>query len=162
MYHNRLAITQPRVFAWFKALRSNEGADLPVGCAGFCWGGKFVFLLCADTEKAANGKSLVDCGFTAHPSNLVIPADAEAVKLPLSVSVGDVDLALSIKQVNQTKEIFSEKGQKEKFEVIVIPGARHGFAVRAKLDNEEAVKQGLQAEEQAVAWYNKWFSQVGR
>ena len=161
IYHNRLAVTKPRVYKFFHELRANEAAALPVGAAGFCWGGKYVFLLCSDSEKAANGKSLVDCGFTAHPSNLVIPADANAVTLPLSVCVGDVDMAMPIGQVEQTKKILEEKGN-DSHEVVVVPGAKHGFAVRAKPDDEKAVAQGVRAEEQAVGWFNKWFGKASQ
>ena len=123
------------------------------------WGGKLVFLLCHDAEKAANGKSLIDFGFTAHPSRLAIPDDANKVTLPLSVCVGDVDNQLPLKQLQQTKEILEKKGD-DKFEVVIIPGAVHGFAVRAKPDDEKAVSQGKQAEEQAVSWFNKWFGKL--
>ena len=132
---------------------------MPVGAAGFCWGGKYVFLLCSDSEKATNGKSLIDCGFTAHPSNVVIPADAQNVKLPLSVAVGDVDIALSLADVQKTKAILEEKG-KDIHEVVIIPGAKHGFAIRAFPNDEKAVAQGLQAEEQAVNWFTKCFKKA--
>ncbi|KAI9880802.1 MAG: hypothetical protein M1830_000238 [Pleopsidium flavum] len=159
LFFNRLAVTKPRVYKFFHGLRANEAASLPVGAAGFCWGGKFVFLLCSDSEKAANGKSLIDCGFTAHPSNLAIPADAHDVTLPLSLAVGDVDIAMPLAQVQQAKDILEEKG-KDTHEVVIIPGARHGFAIRAHPDDEKAVEQGKQAEEQAVNWFTKWFEKA--
>ena len=158
MFYNRLSVARPKVYAFFHALRTAEGADLPVGCAGFCWGGKYVFLLCSDSEKAANGKSLVDFGFTAHPSNLVIPQDADPVTKPLSVAVGDSDMVFSLQQVEKTKEILRKKG--DMHEVVIIPGAKHGFAVRGAPDDEKAVEQGMQAEDQAVAWFEKWFKEL--
>lgn len=36
-------------------------------------------------------KAVLDCGFAAHPSGLVLPADIEAVTLPLCVSNGSMD-----------------------------------------------------------------------
>lgn len=159
MFLNRLAVTKPRIYKWIQDLQAENTNDLPVGAAGYCWGGKFVFLLCSDSEKSANGKSLINCGFTAHPSNLVIPADAQPVTLPLSVSIGDVDIALPLAKVQTTKDILEAKG-KDKHEVIIIPGAKHGFAIRAPLDDEKAVEQGLQAEEQAVNWFLKWFAKA--
>ena len=157
---NRQSVSWPIISTWTHALRANEAATLPVGAAGFCWGGKHVFLLCRDAEKAANGKSLIDCGFTAHPSNLVIPADAEAIKLPCSVSIGDIDLALPLAQVNQMKEILEQKNRDEgaKHEVVIIPGATHGFAVRGNPYEEKAIEHGRQAEVQAIDWFNKWFA----
>ena len=149
------------MYKWFHDLRANEAASLPLGAAGFCWGGKFVFLLCSDSEKAANGKSLIDCGFTAHPSNLVIPADAHAVTLPLSVAVGDVDLVFKIADVQQTKDILEEKG-KGTHEVVIIPGAKHGFAIRGDPEDEKAAEKEQQAFEQAVSWFSKWFAKASQ
>lgn len=70
--------------------------------------------------------------------------------------MGDADIAMPIKQVEQTKKILEEKGR-ERHEVVIIPGAKHGFAVRARPEDKEAVEQGLKAEEQAVGWFNRWF-----
>ncbi|MCJ1410291.1 hypothetical protein MMC19_004376 [Ptychographa xylographoides] len=156
LFKNRLSVAKPRVYKFFHDLRANEGTSLPVGAVGYCWGGKYTFLLCSDSEKAINGKCLVDCGFTAHPSNLSVPADAEAVVLPLSVACGDHDMVLSIDQLTQMKEIL-EKKDKEKHEVVVIPGATHGFAVRGNPAEPKAVEFGTQAEDQAVDWFLKWF-----
>ena len=135
-------------------LRAAEGSVLPIGQAGFCWGGKYTALLCADTEKTPDGKSLIDCGFTAHPSRLEVPADLEAVKLPMSISVGDVDLAFKFSQVQEVQKIFERKGRD--FEIVVIPGAKHGFAIRGTEKDEVQAKQAKQAEDQAVDWFNKW------
>ena len=154
-----MSITKPRVYKFFHDLRANEAASLPVGAAGFCWGGKYVFMLCSDSEKAANGKSLIDCGFTAHPSNLVIPADAHTVRLPLSVSNGDADFVLKLAEAQQTKDILEEKG-KGVHEVVIIPGAKHGFAIRGDPGDEKAVEKEKQAFEQAVNWFSKWFEKA--
>lgn len=150
-------MAKPRIDKFFRDLQADNTNGLPVGVAGYCWGGKHVFLLCSDSEKSASGKSLVNCGFTAHPSNLVIPADAQGVNLPLSVMVGDIDIALPLAKVQTTKEILEEKG-KGKHEVVIIPGAVHGFAIRARPNDEKAVEQGVRAEEQAVNWFLKWFA----
>ncbi|MCJ1286538.1 hypothetical protein MMC26_005884 [Xylographa opegraphella] len=157
---NRQSVAWPTITKWTHALRAHEGTSLPVGAAGFCWGGKYVFLLCHDAEKTADGKSLIECGFTAHPSNLVIPADAEGVKLPCSVSIGDVDFVMPVAQVNQMKEILEKKNADEgaKHEVVIIPGATHGFAVRGNPYEEKAIEHGRQAEVQAIDWFNKWFA----
>ena len=156
MFFNRFGLSYPRVVKFMTALRSNEAASLPVGVAGFCWGGKHVTLLCADKDKTPDGESLITCGFTAHPSALAVPADIEAVKLPLSISIGDVDFGLAIGKVNEAKQILEKDTGKH--EVVVIPGAKHGFAVRGNPGDEEEVKQGIQAEDQAVAWFDKWFA----
>lgn len=159
LFFCRLAVTQPRVYKFFHDLRDHEATSLPVGAAGFCWGGRFVFLLCSASEKAANSKNLIDCGFTAHPSTLVNPADANGVNLPLSVAVGDVDIVMPLKETEQVKQILAAKGE-DTHEVVILPGAKHGFAIRAAPNDEEGVKQGKQATEQAVSWFTKWFSKA--
>lgn len=47
-------------------------------------------------------------------------------------------------------------------EVVIFPGARHGFSVRAHPGDKEAVMQGKQAEEQVVGWFNKCFEKFAR
>ncbi len=61
----------PKVKSWFEQLRKAEGDTLPIGAAGFCWGGKHTVLLAAG--ERIDGKLLIDAGFTAHPSMLKCP-----------------------------------------------------------------------------------------
>jgi hypothetical protein len=35
----RPAIMEPRMISFFTKLKENEASELPVGVAGFCWGG---------------------------------------------------------------------------------------------------------------------------
>lgn len=157
LYYQRLSITKPRVFNFFSALR--ESTTLPIGAAGFCWGGKFAVLLCADTEKTSSGKSLIDVGYTAHPSSLAMPTDIEQVKLPLCISNGTLDIQLKPEGMETIKRIFEEK-EKEfgtgRFEMNVIEGARHGFAVRGNPGDEDEKKRGQLAEDQGVDFFKRW------
>lgn len=155
IYYTRLSVTKPRIFNFFKAFRDNEAANLAVGVAGFCWGGKMVTLLCHDDEKASNGASLVDAGFTAHPSGLTLPGDIEAVEKPLSIANGTLDFQLTMPGVKQVQEIFANK-KEGRCEMVVYDGAKHGFAIRGNPKVEKELKQGLEAEDQAVAWFEKW------
>ena len=66
---------------------------------------------------------------------------------------------MPLAQVQRTKEILEKKG-KDIHEVIIIPGAKHGFAIRADPSDEKAVDQGKQAETQAVDWFTKWFEKA--
>jgi len=140
MFFNRQSVAGPRIYNFFKAFRANEGSSLPVGVAGFCWGGLWTAKLCADTEKTADGRSLIDAGFTAHPSMLSVPADIERVKLPLSIANGTKDFQLTPPLMEQTKEIFSKK---DNCELVVFDGAKHGFAVRSNPNDEREKKQEL-------------------
>ena len=85
-----------------------------------------------------------------------MPQDAEAIKLPLSVCCGDNDMVFGIEQLKQLKEILEAK-DKDKFEVVIVPGATHGFAVRGSPFEKTPIENGRQAEQQAVDFYNKWF-----
>ena len=79
------------------------------------------------------------------------------MSLPLSIAVGDVDIVIPITQVQTVKSILEEKG-KDRHEVNIIPGAKHGFAVRAPPNDEQAVEKGEQAKKQAIDWFNKHLS----
>jgi len=155
-YFNRMSVAKPRIVKFFTDLRANEAASLKVGTAGFCWGGKYVTLLAHDTDKAADGRSLVDAIFTAHPSLMVVPTDVDGIKLPYSVSIGDVDMAMAVDKVKEMERILKEKGDDERYQCVIIPGARHGFAVRGNPNSEEDSEKCLQAEDQAVNWFKKW------
>src|SRR5262245_54423022 len=104
---NRFGAFTPRVQAFLTALRKNEAAALPLGAAGFCWGGKTLFQLCADTpESRVDDKPLLDAAFTGHPSALSLPADAENVRRPLSMANGDHDNQLDVKGCEVVKGIL--------------------------------------------------------
>jgi hypothetical protein len=107
MFYNRQAVTKPRIFDFFKSLRQHEAANLPVGTAGFA-GEVDITLLCHDSEKASNGKGLVDAGFTAHPSMLVLPGDIEAVQKPLSIANRTLDIALTVPEWSRSGDLRGE------------------------------------------------------
>lgn len=113
----------------------------------------------AHDVKAPNGKPLVDAVYTAHPSNLSIPGEFEKVVRPTALGIGDEDIVMGMKSVNQVKDIWAKKPDVET-EVKIYPGAGHGFAVRADPNTKDAVRQAGEAEEQAVAWFKKQFAKV--
>ena len=91
-----------------------------------------------------------------------MPADIENVKLPLCISNGTLDIQLKPEGMETVKGIFKEK-EKEfrtgKFEMNVIEGARHGFAVRGNPGDKEEKKRGQLAEDQAVNFIKRWVVQ---
>lgn len=84
------------------------------------------------------------------------------MKLPLCISNGTLDIQLKPEGMETIKGIFKEK-EKEygtgKFEMNVIEGARHGFAVRGNPGDEEEKKRGQLAEDQAVDFFKRWVVQ---
>lgn len=127
---NRWSLCWPRITSFMKAVREGEGASLPVGAAGFCWGGKHVMVLAHDSEKAGNGKSLVDACFTAHPSDLSIPTELDKIRKPVSIAVGDKDFVMPMKDVEAARATWSKKHDVET-EIKVYQDAEHGFSIRA-------------------------------
>jgi dienelactone hydrolase len=134
-------------------LRDAEAANLPVGVAGFCWGGQHTVHLAA--EPPSNSKALVDVFFTAHPSSLSFPKDIERIRKPFSVAVGDKDPLMTPKQARETEAIL--KKNKVEQEVVIFEGAGHGFSVRIDRTNPKQTEQAVQAEVQAVKWFIKHF-----
>lgn len=108
---------------------------------------------------------LIDCAFTAHPSFLSIPKDLEAVDLPLSVIIGDTDMAISASKVQVMKSVLEEKAKKEEgplegcYECVVLEGALHGFAVRSCVTNEKQMGYAGVAEKQALDWFARWMDE---
>ncbi|RDL38971.1 uncharacterized protein BP5553_03311 [Venustampulla echinocandica] len=171
---NRVSVCHPRVISFFSSLRTSappfQTPNLKIGVAGFCWGGKHAFLLAADKPSSriqrhssqhpsSSGiiEPLIDCAFTAHPSFLKVPTDIEAVKIPVSVAVGNVDMAMSARQIVTMKEILEVKNKGD-HEVNVMPGAKHGFAIRVDPKDEFQLKCADKAESQAIEWFTRWFA----
>jgi dienelactone hydrolase len=171
LFNCRSSICKPRIFNFFKALRTSPPPfptnDLKIGAAGFCWGGRYTILLAADapSTRAIRHESqlsspalepLIDCGFTAHPSMVSMPGDIEAVMLPLSVAVGNEDMAMNGPLTEQMKDILEKK--KDDHEVVIMPGANHGFAIRTDPKDPLQMEYADKAEVQAINWFSRWFA----
>ncbi|KAE8440905.1 hypothetical protein EG329_006326 [Mollisiaceae sp. DMI_Dod_QoI] len=165
--------TKDRVLAFFQALRTSPPPfptkNLKIGAAGFCWGGKHTMILAQDApdsrvqrhESQLNVKEpapLLDCAFTAHPSYIEVPGDIEAITIPTSVAVGDEDMAMKAPQIQLMKETFEAK-KSGNFEVVIMPGAKHGFAVRTHPKDKHEVECAEKAETQAIEWFTRWLSE---
>ena len=162
MIANRPAVSLPRVIRFLTELR--KSTELPIGLAGFCWGGKHVVVLAQGSHKLDDGKPLCDVAFTAHPSNLTLPGDVEAVTLPLSISIGTDDFVLPMAGIQKIQSVFEKKNAVSenagRVEIKTVEGARHGFACRADPEDETQAKQTKVAEDQAVEWFGNWFDKL--
>ncbi|KAI0465851.1 dienelactone hydrolase family protein [Xylaria cf. heliscus] len=157
IFLNRPGKTYPVVKSFMESLRQNEAAHLPVGVTGYCWGGKHAVLL-AEGFKV-DGKPLIDAGFTAHPSLLTLFDDIEKIAVPVSFALGDKDNMVSPEQAKQLEKIILAKPEGQKGEVRIYPGYGHGFACRVDVTNEDP-KGAVEAEDQALAWFEKSFEGV--
>ena len=148
--------THPGVLSFLQCLRNADTSQgLRIGIAAFCWGGKHAFMLA--NNKLEHG--LADCIFTAHPSYVSVPAEVQGVGVPMSVIVGDTDAVLKKPQAEEMQRILEGRANNEggvECEMVILEGAKHGFAIRTHPDDEVEMEMALRAEEQALAWFEKW------
>jgi dienelactone hydrolase len=156
MFKNRFSLTMPRVMSFLIELRKAEAAKLPVGVAGFCWGGQHLVHLAA--EAPSNSKALVNVCFAAHPSAVSFPKDIERITKPFSVAIGDRDPLMTLEHARETEAVLRKN--KVEQEVVIYEGAGHGFSVRIDRTNPKQTEQAVQAEEQAVKWFTKHFEKL--
>ena len=122
LFRNRVSVVGPRINVFFSALREHE--TLPVGTAGFCWGGQHAVTL---THAASPGKpAFVKAAFTAHPSGVTVPADIEAMTVPLSIAIGTKDMVLNMKAIGQLQAALDKKTDVP-HEIKIYEGAKHGL-----------------------------------
>jgi dienelactone hydrolase len=155
---NRIGASYPRVKTFFEALR-RANLEMPIGAAGFCWGGKHVVLLAGDKDRV-DGKPLFDAGFTGHPSMLSMPGDIEKVELPVAFAIGDMDAHIPMDQIKAIKEIVENKPDRQKGEVKVYPNCGHGFCIRADTRFLDVMTQAAAAEDYCIEWFDKKFAGI--
>lgn len=85
-----------------------------------------------------------------------MPKDIDDVVVPLSVTVGDDDMYLKGPLAVQTKEIL-EKKKAGGHQVVILPDAKHGFAIRTDPDDHYQMECAEKAELQAIEWFKMWF-----
>lgn len=157
LYYNRPSRSFPTVKAFFTALRAST--TLPVGAAGFCWGGKHTLLLSHKTNFTEQGRPLIDAGFTGHPSMVDFPSDIDKIAVPMSFALPEKDHQIKVpEQSNVLSEIVvNGKPEGLEGEVKVYARCGHGFCVRADVmtkDSDDA-EQSLEAQDQAIGWFDK-------
>lgn len=156
MVRNRPAKSFPVVKGFFAALRKEVGPSIPIGAAGFCWGGKHAVLL-ANPEHKVEGRPMYDAGFSGHPSFLKVPMEIEKIAIPILFVVPEKDNHLSVpRDTDVISRIMEEKEESQRGEVTVYPGCGHGFCVRADATAEDSfvAAKAAEAEDQAIVWFN--------
>ncbi|KZM22430.1 hydrolase [Ascochyta rabiei] len=134
-------------------LRAQLPTGAKIGAAGFCWGAYATTHL-ARCDNISNGNlPLIDAAFTAHPSEVKVD-DFSGIKVPYSLIIGDIDFAMKIEDVKKVSEILASDTTLAS-EVVVLPGARHGFAVRGNPNDASEREMADQAEDQLVRWFSK-------
>ena len=157
----RPPVTLSRLQTYLSALKADPPApftsSIPpkIGVAGFCWGGKYAILVCHPPDPG--NENPVTCAFTAHPSLVDVPREINPIALPLSLANGVTDEWMTGEKVAEFKRVLDIKGN---CETRLYDGAKHGFAVRGDPNDERQARFGMEAEDQAVAWYKKHFETV--
>lgn len=141
--------------AFFSELRKAEGKDLPIGAAGFCWGGKHGLLLAQGAK--VEGRALVDAVFVGHPSWVKIPDDIKSLKQPVSFAIGDRDNQIPPKKAEELKALLDQLPEEQGAELRIYGNCGHGFCVRADVTSvDSAAQQASEAEDQCIDWFNKY------
>jgi carboxymethylenebutenolidase len=105
----------------------NGGNTNKLGITGFCWGGRIVWLYAAHNPKLKAGVAwygrLVGTTNEMTPKN---PIDiAASLKAPVLGLYGEKDGGIPLDSIEKMREAL--KASKKKAEIIVYPGAQHGF-----------------------------------
>jgi dienelactone hydrolase len=116
-----------------------------LGIIGFCWGGRYSIL-------AAGGDApMVDAYAAAHPSNLSVPKDVDAIHRPGLFLLAENDFVFSESNVKATEEILSKK-EDAPAEFVKYPGTKHGFSVRG---GPNSAWQRKQAQEKVIEFFGR-------
>ncbi|KAH7024366.1 dienelactone hydrolase [Microdochium trichocladiopsis] len=134
-----------------------------IGMVGMCWGGRYSsratlekYMISVDDKRVP----LVDAGVALHPSNMVLPDDAQNMVVPFSYGWGEKDTNTKIELCGKVKELQAEEakaGRKvpEVEHKIYTPG-RHGFAVRGNPDDPAEKKCLEDSVQQVLTWFDRW------
>src|SRR5271156_1838028 len=91
-------------------LRANTDNSIPIGVAGYRWDGTHAIALTHGTTALPDSTwTLVNCVFAVHPSGLDFLSDIEKISLPFSLAIGDKDIMMGPKIVEESREILEKK-----------------------------------------------------
>lgn len=159
LYFCRPSRTFPTVKAFFAALRRAEGSTLPIGVAGFCWGGKHTISLTYPENYSQDDgiapRPMVDAAFTGHPSFLEVPRDIGSITVPTSFALPEKDHHIHVpRDSDVVSRILEGLPEEQRGEVRIYEGCAHGFCVRADPLSGDVTRQAVEAEDQAIAWFD--------
>lgn len=135
---------------------ANGGDASKIGVTGFCWGGRITWLYTAYNPNVKAGVAWY--GRMVRPDGNTQPKHPVEVAAGLKGRVlglyGELDKGIPLSQVEAMRAALKEAGD-TKCEVVVFPGADHGFLADYRPSfNEAAAKEGW-------ARCLKWFTANG-
>ena len=136
----------------FDAARELRKNHKRVGAIGYCFGGWAVFHLGAK-EHHPEGKPLVDCISTPHPSWLT-KEEIQAVGVPVQIQSPEHDPVYTEELKEFSNKVIPTLGVP--YEYVYFPGVPHGFAVKADLKEAKAKAAMRRSMDSAVYWFKLW------
>ncbi|KAF2754407.1 alpha/beta-hydrolase [Pseudovirgaria hyperparasitica] len=134
---------------WVDEVRERFGKGKKFACVGYCFGAPFV---CNELSDAG----ICDAGAFAHPAFLK-ESHFRCLRKPLFLSCSQIDHTFGTEDRNRAVGMLTEDGRE--FQVQLFAKVKHGFALRANLENpyERYVKeQSLKA---IVEYLDFWLTQ---
>ncbi|GLA67148.1 hypothetical protein AtubIFM54640_010125 [Aspergillus tubingensis] len=132
----------PIVEATLKDMRQELGIRR-IAAAGYCFGGKYL------ARFLKSGK--IDIGYSAHPS-FISEEELAAIENPFSISAAEIDGLFTRELRHKSEEILSKTGKP--YQLNLLSGVEHGFAVRADLSKPQNKFAKEQAFVQALGWFD--------
>ncbi|CAN7127094.1 unnamed protein product [Brassica rapa subsp. narinosa] len=114
-----------------------------IGASGMCWGAKVVVEL--------SKQELVQAAVLLHPS-LVTVDDIKGGKVPIAILGAEIDQLSPPALLKQFEEILASKPEVNSY-VKIHPKVAHGWTVRYKTDDPEAVKAAEEAHKEMLDWF---------
>lgn len=117
-----------------------------VGAAGFCWGAKVV------VELAKVG--LIQAAVLLHPSFVTVD-DIKEIKAPIAVLGAEIDEMSPPEHLRQFEEVLAARPEIKGY-VKIFNGVAHGWTVRYKVEDENAVKRAKEAHQNMLDWFAQY------
>ncbi|EPS35932.1 hypothetical protein H072_10591 [Dactylellina haptotyla CBS 200.50] len=163
MTRHKSAQTTQTCVEFLQALRRETPRSQKIGIVGMCWGGRYAFQAAQEKHMMKLGDEsipLVDAAVALHPSNLVLPEDADNLVVPLSVGWGlkDTNTKIELKGIVEGIVAKEKEGGRAVPEVVhqVYEPGRHGFSVRGNPDDPQERKCLEDSVTQVLEWFDKW------
>ncbi|KAJ6513289.1 dienelactone hydrolase [Mycena sanguinolenta] len=120
--------------------------EAKIGFVGFCWGGRYAITL----------NSIFDATVAAHPSLVKFPSELEGISKPISFALAPTDHNYDESRGKETEKLLKAKGLTD-LEVVIYPDTvRHGFTIRADLQDEKKKEARDKAVTQVVEWFKRY------
>lgn len=117
-----------------------------IGAAGFCWGAKVVVEL---------GKSnYIQSAVLLHPSFVTVD-DFKEVMTPIAVLGAEMDHLSPPELLKQFEKVLSSRPEINGY-VKIFPGVAHGWTVRYKVEDENAMKSAEEAHKNMLDWFTEY------